>query len=152
MYVYYYSYNYKQGDNCMRTVQMTLDENLIQTVDKVVKQRHTTRSAFTREALEQAIARIKMERLEEKHRNGYIRKPETDDEFEVWRRQQKWVMNEARRCSLGSSSRNRIKTGPLPILTETHHPAPKRSDCCAYYVNHKGHSSEGRWRPGRHAR
>ena len=74
----------------MKTVQMTLDENLIQTVDKVVKQRHTTRSAFTREALEQAIARIKTERLEEKHRNGYIRKPETDDEFEVWRKVQKW--------------------------------------------------------------
>jgi metal-responsive CopG/Arc/MetJ family transcriptional regulator len=74
----------------MRTVQMTLDENLIQTVDKFVKHMHTTRSAFTREALQQAIARIKMERLEEKHRNGYIRKPETADEFEVWQKVQKW--------------------------------------------------------------
>jgi len=88
--VYYYSYTYKQGDFCLRTVQMTLDENLIQTVDKVVKQLHTTRSAFTREALEQAIARIKMEKLEEKHRGGYIRKPETSDEFKAWHKVQKW--------------------------------------------------------------
>ena len=49
----------------MRTVQMTLDEHLVQTVDKVVRDMHTTRSAFTREALQQAIARIKMQRIEE---------------------------------------------------------------------------------------
>ena len=68
----------------MRTVQMTLDEHLVQTVDKVVKNLHTTRSAFTREALQHAIARIKMQRLEEKHRQGYLRKPATAEEFGVW--------------------------------------------------------------------
>jgi len=31
-----------------------------------------------------------MERLEKKHRSGYIRKPETADEFEVWQKVQKW--------------------------------------------------------------
>jgi len=74
----------------MRTVQMTLDEHLVQTVDKVVKNMHTTRSAFTREALRQAIARIKMQRFEEKHRQGYLRKPVTADEFGVWEKEQKW--------------------------------------------------------------
>jgi metal-responsive CopG/Arc/MetJ family transcriptional regulator len=74
----------------MRTVQMTLDENLVQTVDKVAKTLHTTRSAFTREALQQAIARIRIQRQEIKHRNGYLRKPSTAEEFGVWQKEQKW--------------------------------------------------------------
>ena len=74
----------------MRTVQMTLDENLVQTVDKFVKHMHITRSAFTREALRQSIARIRMQRLEERHRQGYLRKPSTVDEFGVWEKEQKW--------------------------------------------------------------
>jgi len=39
----------------MKTVQMTLDENLIKSVDKIVKAIGTTRSAFTRDALRQAL-------------------------------------------------------------------------------------------------
>jgi len=74
----------------MRTVQMTLDEHLVKTEDKVVKGMHITRSAFTRKALQQAIAQIKMQRLEEKHRQGYLRKPETEDEFGGWEKEQKW--------------------------------------------------------------
>ena len=54
----------------MRTVQMTLDEDLIHAVDSVAKELRTTRSAFTRSALQRAIARIRMEKLEEKHRQG----------------------------------------------------------------------------------
>ena len=74
----------------MRTVQMTLDEHLVRTVDKVVKDMHMTRSAFTREALQQAIARIKTQKLEEKHRQVYLRKPAKADEFGVWEKEQKW--------------------------------------------------------------
>ena len=74
----------------MRTVQMTLDERLVQTVDKVVKDMHTTRSAFARDALRQAVARIRTQRLEEKQRQGYLRKPASADEFGVWETEQKW--------------------------------------------------------------
>jgi metal-responsive CopG/Arc/MetJ family transcriptional regulator len=35
----------------MQTVQMTLDDDLIQEIDRVVKRLGTTRSAFTREAV-----------------------------------------------------------------------------------------------------
>jgi metal-responsive CopG/Arc/MetJ family transcriptional regulator len=74
----------------MRTVQMTLDEHLVRSVDKVVKDLHTTRSAFAREALQHAIARIKMQGLEEKHRQGYLRKPPAAEEFGAWEKEQKW--------------------------------------------------------------
>ncbi|MBM4143875.1 MAG: ribbon-helix-helix protein, CopG family [Lentisphaerae bacterium] len=74
----------------MRTVQMTLDEELVQTVDRVAKDLHTTRSAFARDALQQAITRIRTQKLEEKHRRGYLRKPARPGEFDVWEREQKW--------------------------------------------------------------
>jgi metal-responsive CopG/Arc/MetJ family transcriptional regulator len=74
----------------MRTVQMTLDEDLVQTVDRVARDLHTTRSAFTREALQQAIARNKIRKLEVKHRQGYLRKPASADEFALWEKEQEW--------------------------------------------------------------
>jgi metal-responsive CopG/Arc/MetJ family transcriptional regulator len=74
----------------MRTVQMTLDEDLIHAVDSVAKELRTTRSAFTRAALQRAIARIKMEKLEERHRQGYLKEPVSKDEFSVWEEEQKW--------------------------------------------------------------
>ena len=74
----------------MRTVQMTLDEDLVQAVDRVVRDLHTTRSAFARDALQRAIERIRTERLEDKHRRGYIRKPTGAGEVDVWEREQKW--------------------------------------------------------------
>jgi metal-responsive CopG/Arc/MetJ family transcriptional regulator len=74
----------------MRTVQMTLDEDLVKSVDRVVKSRHTTRSAFTRDALERSLVRMNLEMLEEKHRKGYLSKPVAKDEFSVWEKEQKW--------------------------------------------------------------
>jgi metal-responsive CopG/Arc/MetJ family transcriptional regulator len=69
---------------------MTLDEQLVQTVDRVAKALHTTRSAFTREALQQAVSRVNTQRLEEKHRQGYLRKPAAAGEFDAWADEQKW--------------------------------------------------------------
>jgi len=74
----------------MRTVQMTLDEDLVETVDRVARDLHTTRSAFTREALQQAIARNQIQKLEAKHRQGYLRQPAEADEFAGWEKEQEW--------------------------------------------------------------
>ena len=40
----------------MKTIQMTLDEDLVKAVDRVSKELNTTRSAFTRKALREALA------------------------------------------------------------------------------------------------
>jgi metal-responsive CopG/Arc/MetJ family transcriptional regulator len=69
---------------------MTLDENLIDAVDSAAKELRTTRSAFTRAALQRAITRIRMEKLEERHRQGYLKKPVPEGEFSVWEEEQKW--------------------------------------------------------------
>jgi len=74
----------------MRTVQMTLDEELLKKVDKIVKELKTTRSSFTRKALREAIERLNIERLEEKHRKGYQIHPVNKYEFSVWEDEQNW--------------------------------------------------------------
>jgi metal-responsive CopG/Arc/MetJ family transcriptional regulator len=74
----------------MRTIQMTLDDSLVRAVDSVVNRLHTTRSAFTRKALNEALIRVNSTTLEEKHRNGYLLKPSSPDEFGVWENEQAW--------------------------------------------------------------
>jgi metal-responsive CopG/Arc/MetJ family transcriptional regulator len=74
----------------MRTIQMTLDEDLVEAVDRVSKQLNTSRSAFTRKALRDALARYSLEQLERRHRQGYARHPVAGDEFSVWETEQAW--------------------------------------------------------------
>jgi metal-responsive CopG/Arc/MetJ family transcriptional regulator len=74
----------------MRTVQMTLDDDLVKVVDHVSKQLQTSRSAFTRKALREALARYNLEQMELKHRQGYDQHPVAADEFSVWETEQAW--------------------------------------------------------------
>ena len=74
----------------MKTVQMTLDEDLVEAVDRVSRQLNTSRSAFTRKALREALARHSVQQLEQKHRRGYERHPVAGDEFSVWEDEQAW--------------------------------------------------------------
>jgi metal-responsive CopG/Arc/MetJ family transcriptional regulator len=74
----------------MRTIQMTLDDNLVKEVDRVSKELHTNRSAFTRKALQDALARYNLRKLERKHRQGYEEHPVVADEFSLWETEQAW--------------------------------------------------------------
>ncbi|MGB9711775.1 MAG: ribbon-helix-helix domain-containing protein [Dissulfurimicrobium sp.] len=74
----------------MRTIQMTLDDDLVTAVDSVSKELHTSRSAFTRKALRDALARYSLEQQEQTHRQGYERHPVFADEFSVWETEQTW--------------------------------------------------------------
>jgi metal-responsive CopG/Arc/MetJ family transcriptional regulator len=75
----------------MKTVQMTLDENLIASVDKIAKRLGTTRSAFTRQALKTALREVRINEMERKHREGYKHKPVKRGEFDDWEAEQVWV-------------------------------------------------------------
>jgi metal-responsive CopG/Arc/MetJ family transcriptional regulator len=74
----------------MRTVQMTLDEDLVRSVDRVVKKTHTTRSAFTRDALRAALEQFSVSNLERQHQKGYEAHPVDKTEFSVWENEQAW--------------------------------------------------------------
>jgi hypothetical protein len=87
----YYSYNHPHDrGEAMRTIQMTLDDELVETVDKVVKKLKTTRSAFARKALKDAVKQVNIEMLENKHKRGYGRRPVGKTEFSVWESEQAW--------------------------------------------------------------
>lgn len=74
----------------MKTVQMTIDEDLIKNVDRVAKKLHSSRSAFTRKALSEALTRYNQEQQEYQHRKGYERLPVVHDEFSAWETEQDW--------------------------------------------------------------
>jgi metal-responsive CopG/Arc/MetJ family transcriptional regulator len=74
----------------MKTVQMTLDEELVAAVDRAAKKLGTTRSAFTREALRTALERIRVEALERRHRDGHARYPVEPDELSDWESEHEW--------------------------------------------------------------
>jgi len=74
----------------MKTVQIMLDEDLLKTIDHEVKDLHTKRSAFTSDALRQALKSMHLRKLEECHRLGYMKKPASGGEFDVWEAEQKW--------------------------------------------------------------
>ena len=74
----------------MRTIQMTLDDDLVKRVDAIANELHTTRSAFTRDALRDAVQQYNIRRLEMKHRKGYSVHPVNKEECSVWEKEQNW--------------------------------------------------------------
>ena len=74
----------------MKAVQMTLEEDLVAAVDRLARKLKTTRSAFARDALRDALEKHRVKELEQKHRLGYQRHPVKSGEFDVWQTEQRW--------------------------------------------------------------
>jgi metal-responsive CopG/Arc/MetJ family transcriptional regulator len=70
---------------------MTLDDDLVDAVDKIVKKLKTTRSAFARQALRNAVSQANIKQMEERHKKGYAKKPVSDSEFSIWESEQEWT-------------------------------------------------------------
>ena len=65
----------------MRTVQLTLEDDLVTAVDRAAGQCRQSRSAFARDALRAALAKLEAQALEQQHREGYLRQPVSPSEF-----------------------------------------------------------------------
>ena len=74
----------------MKTIQMTIDESLLEEVDRATRALNTTRSAFIRSALQLALRQRTTTELEQKHAGGYARHPVMPGEFDVWETEQAW--------------------------------------------------------------
>jgi metal-responsive CopG/Arc/MetJ family transcriptional regulator len=74
----------------VKTVQMTLEPELLRAVDRAARRTGTSRSGFTRSALREALARLEEKELERRHREGYARQPVHAAEFDVWSSEQEW--------------------------------------------------------------
>ncbi|MBA3533246.1 MAG: ribbon-helix-helix protein, CopG family [Ardenticatenales bacterium] len=75
----------------MRTIQMTIDEPLLNEVDQTIQELHTTRSEFIREALKLALRRYHIAKLEQQHEEGYRATPaDANDDVVEWEDVQHW--------------------------------------------------------------
>jgi metal-responsive CopG/Arc/MetJ family transcriptional regulator len=69
---------------------MTIDEPLLEEVDRTIRDLETTRSAFIRQALQLALRRYRIAEMERRHAEGYARHPVQPGEFDVWEAEQVW--------------------------------------------------------------
>jgi metal-responsive CopG/Arc/MetJ family transcriptional regulator len=74
----------------VKTVQMTIDEQLLSEVDEAAQELETSRSAFVRDALRLALREFRVAELERLHAEGYARQPVVPGEFDVWINEQAW--------------------------------------------------------------
>ena len=74
----------------MKTIQMTIDEELLAEVDSAVRDLGTSRSAFLRKALQRALKQRQIAEMERQHVAGYERQPVEPGEFDVWEAEQVW--------------------------------------------------------------
>ena len=74
----------------MKTIQMTIDETLLDQVNAISTELGMNRSAFIREALREAMEHYRVAELERQHAAGYARHPVKPGEFSVWQDEQQW--------------------------------------------------------------
>jgi metal-responsive CopG/Arc/MetJ family transcriptional regulator len=74
----------------MKTVQIVLDERLLNATDKVVKRQHTNRSAVVRDALRDYLKHLHTRELERREREGYLTHPDTEAELSGWEEVAAW--------------------------------------------------------------
>jgi hypothetical protein len=68
---------YKGG----RTIQMTLDDELVASVDQVVKDHPV---CFCAQGIKERVKQVNINLLEKKHKRGYGKHPADKAEFSVW--------------------------------------------------------------------
>jgi metal-responsive CopG/Arc/MetJ family transcriptional regulator len=68
----------------MKTVQVTIDEGLLERMDRVVKEVGSNRSAFIRDAVLLALRQLRIRRLEAQHIAGYEKQPMQPEEVDEW--------------------------------------------------------------------
>jgi metal-responsive CopG/Arc/MetJ family transcriptional regulator len=74
----------------MKTIQMTIDDELLAEVDRATAALKTNRSAFIRSALQLALQQYNIRQLEQQHAVGYQRQPIAPGEFDIWETEQRW--------------------------------------------------------------
>ena len=74
----------------LKTIQITLPDDLLAKIDRTVAELDTSRSGFARQAFEDALFRLWVEKTERQHAEAYARQPENPDEMTLWESVQDW--------------------------------------------------------------
>ena len=64
----------------MKTIQVVLDDELLEVTDKAARREKVNRSALIRQALEEHLRRLAVRDLEERDRSGYMAKPQLPEQ------------------------------------------------------------------------
>lgn len=67
----------------MQTIQVVLDDDLLQAVDRVARRIKINRSALVREALREHLKKLHFRELERRDRQGYEKRSDSGD-LTVW--------------------------------------------------------------------
>jgi metal-responsive CopG/Arc/MetJ family transcriptional regulator len=73
------------------TIQMTMDEALLEAVDEATRELHMSRSALIRAAPDEYLRQTRRRRLERPHAEGCARVPQVAEELEAWDSEQVWA-------------------------------------------------------------
>lgn len=68
----------------MATIQIVLDNELLEAADKAAKTGNVNRSALIRQALQEHLKRLHVLELEERDRRGYLAQPQREEEYMPW--------------------------------------------------------------------
>lgn len=68
----------------MATIQVVLDDALLEITDRFAKQQRVNRSVLIREALRAHLKRLRYQELEKQERVAYERQPDDLDEVARW--------------------------------------------------------------------
>jgi metal-responsive CopG/Arc/MetJ family transcriptional regulator len=74
----------------LKRVQIAIEADLLEAVDKAARRMGTTRSAFACKALQEALRRLAVQDQQSRHREGYESYPVKQGEFSEWEDEQKW--------------------------------------------------------------
>ena len=74
----------------MTTIQVVLEESLLQATDRAVRRLKVNRSALIRDALREHLRRLGVLENERRDREGYARRPIAKGEFEAWDKVAAW--------------------------------------------------------------
>jgi metal-responsive CopG/Arc/MetJ family transcriptional regulator len=74
----------------MKVVPVRLDAALIKEIDRAASRLGLTRSAFARYAFRDTLERLRLQSPEQRHREGYRRKPVQPAEFSSCEYDQSW--------------------------------------------------------------
>jgi metal-responsive CopG/Arc/MetJ family transcriptional regulator len=74
----------------MKTIQITIDPELLHLIDNDEESMEKGRSAFLRQAVRYYLEQKRLKSISEKYRSGYSKVLEKDDDLTIWEDEQVW--------------------------------------------------------------
>jgi metal-responsive CopG/Arc/MetJ family transcriptional regulator len=74
----------------METIQIVLDKKLLQATDRAARRSKRNRSALVRDALREHLHKLHLRAMEERDREGYLRRPQAQKETRAWEAEAAW--------------------------------------------------------------